>query len=83
MIPPFLHVEKIMEEIHLPTGIEIKQILENEFAPEDIGHALQFLEFCRVFEKVCLYYQYYNSKQQIKILILIIKPYISEHSAEF
>jgi hypothetical protein len=40
MIPTLLHAEKIMEEIHLHAGIEMKQILDNEFAPEDIGHAL-------------------------------------------
>jgi hypothetical protein len=66
MIPTLLHVEKIMEEIPLPAGIEMNQILDNEFAAEDIGHALQFLEFYRVFGKVCIYYEYYNSKQQIK-----------------
>jgi hypothetical protein len=42
----------------MPTGIEIKQKLDNEFEPEDIGHALQCLEFCRVFGNVWLYYQY-------------------------
>jgi hypothetical protein len=60
IIPTLLHAEKIMEEIPLPAGIEMKQILDNEFAPEDIGHALQFLEFCRVFGKICLYYEYQN-----------------------
>jgi hypothetical protein len=58
MIPTLLRAEKIMEEIPMPTGIEIKQKLDNEFEPEDIGHALQFLEFCRVFGNVWLYYEY-------------------------
>ncbi|WJX82381.1 hypothetical protein P8452_65149 [Trifolium repens] len=58
MIPTPLRVEKIMEEITLPAGIEMKQILHNEFEPDDIGHALQFLEFYIVFGKVCLYYEY-------------------------
>jgi hypothetical protein len=30
------------------------KILDIEFAPEDVGNALQFLEFCSVFGKVCL-----------------------------
>jgi hypothetical protein len=58
MIPTLLRVVKIMEEITLPAGIEMKQILDNEFAPDVIGYALQFSEFCRVFGKVCLYYEY-------------------------
>jgi hypothetical protein len=58
MIPTLLSAEKIMEEILLPAGIEMKQILDHEFAPEDIWHALQFLEFCRVLGKVHLYYEY-------------------------
>ncbi|MCI25839.1 zinc-finger of monoamine-oxidase A repressor R1 [Trifolium medium] len=49
--PTLLRAEKIVEEIPLPTGIEMKKILEFEFPPEDIGNVLQFLEFCRVFGK--------------------------------
>ncbi|CAL5186151.1 unnamed protein product [Lathyrus oleraceus] len=43
--------EKLKEEIPLPMGTEITKILDIELAPEDVGNALQFLEFCRVFEK--------------------------------
>ncbi|CAJ2665977.1 unnamed protein product [Trifolium pratense] len=46
-----VRAEKIVEEIPLPTGIEMKKILEFEFPPEDIGNVLQFLEFYRVFGK--------------------------------
>ncbi|GAU40480.1 hypothetical protein TSUD_286350 [Trifolium subterraneum] len=49
--PTLLSAEKIVEEIPLPTGIQLKKILEFEFEPEDVGNALQFLEFCRVFGK--------------------------------
>lgn len=57
-----LQSQKIKEEIPLPLGTEMTKILDIEFALEDVGNALQFLEFCRVFGKVCLisYYQYYN-----------------------
>ncbi|XP_058773271.1 uncharacterized protein LOC131647390 [Vicia villosa] len=41
---------KIVEkEIPLPTATEITAILDIELRPEDVGNALQFLEFCRVF----------------------------------
>ncbi|XP_050906505.1 uncharacterized protein LOC127120140 isoform X2 [Lathyrus oleraceus] len=43
--------EKLKEEIPLPMGTEITKILDIELAPEDVGNALQFLEFCRVFGK--------------------------------
>ncbi|CAI8583080.1 unnamed protein product [Vicia faba] len=43
--------EKLKEEIPLPIGTEITKILDIELAPEDVGNALQFLEFCRVFGK--------------------------------
>ncbi|KAJ1412774.1 WHIM1 domain [Sesbania bispinosa] len=43
--------EKIQEEIPLPPGIELTKILDIDFPPEDVGNALQFLEFCRVFGK--------------------------------
>jgi ferredoxin len=49
-----LNAQKIKEEIPLPLGTEMTKILDIEFAPEDVGNALQFLEFCRVFGKVCL-----------------------------
>ncbi|KAK7266761.1 hypothetical protein RIF29_19416 [Crotalaria pallida] len=42
--------EKI-EEVPLPPGTTLKDILDIELVPEDIGSALQFLEFCRVFGK--------------------------------
>jgi hypothetical protein len=51
-------VEKVIQEIPLPAGSEMKEILGNVYAPEDIGHALQFLEFCKVFGKVYIYYKY-------------------------
>ncbi|XP_061364351.1 uncharacterized protein LOC133307807 [Gastrolobium bilobum] len=43
--------EKVQEEIPLPPGTELTDILDIEFPPEDVGNALQFLEFCRVFGK--------------------------------
>jgi hypothetical protein len=53
-----LNAEKIKEEIPLPLGTEMTKILDLEFAPEDVGNALQFLEFCRVFGKVFLYAEF-------------------------
>ncbi|KAL5080444.1 hypothetical protein RYX36_008865 [Vicia faba] len=47
-----LQSQKIKEEIPLPLGTEMTKILDIEFALEDVGNALQFLEFCRVFGKV-------------------------------
>ncbi|KAJ1438666.1 Zinc-finger domain of monoamine-oxidase A repressor R1 [Sesbania bispinosa] len=41
--------EKVDKEIPLPQGIELRKILDMDFPPEDVGNALQFLEFCRVF----------------------------------
>jgi hypothetical protein len=49
---------EIKEEIPFPTGNEMTRVLDIEFTQEDVGNALQFLEFCRVFEKVCLFYKY-------------------------
>ncbi|TKY46536.1 Cell division cycle-associated 7 protein [Spatholobus suberectus] len=46
-----LEIEKIEEEIPLPPGTELTEILDIEFPPEDVGKALQLLEFCRVFGK--------------------------------
>ncbi|XP_058778895.1 uncharacterized protein LOC131652920 isoform X2 [Vicia villosa] len=46
-----LQSQKIKEEIPLPLGTEMTKILDIEFALEDVGNALQFLEFCRVFGK--------------------------------
>lgn len=51
----------IVEIIPLPTGSEITKISDIEFSPEDVGNALQFLEFCRVFGKVCFCYDTFNS----------------------
>ncbi|KAL5080451.1 hypothetical protein RYX36_008872 [Vicia faba] len=42
----------VEEEIPLPIASEITTILDIELLPEDVGNALQFLEFCRVFRKV-------------------------------
>jgi len=50
-----LHEGKLKEEIPFPLGTEMNKILDFEFAPEDVGNALQFIEFCRVFGKVSLY----------------------------
>nr|KYP48542.1 Cell division cycle-associated 7-like protein [Cajanus cajan] len=46
-----VEIEKIEEEIPLPSGVELTKILDIEFRPEDVGNALQFLEFCKVFGK--------------------------------
>ncbi|XP_019442790.1 PREDICTED: uncharacterized protein LOC109347408 isoform X1 [Lupinus angustifolius] len=43
-------VQKV-EEVPLPPGTILNDILDIEFVPEDIGSALQFLEFCKVFGK--------------------------------
>jgi hypothetical protein len=50
--------ENYKEEIPFPIGNEMTRILDIEFTQEDVGNALQFLEFCRVFEKVCFYFEY-------------------------
>ncbi|KAI5442565.1 uncharacterized protein LOC127120161 isoform X1 [Lathyrus oleraceus] len=46
-----LQAQKVKEEIPLPLGTEMTKVLDIEFALEDVGNALQFLEFCRVFGK--------------------------------
>ncbi|KAG4911906.1 hypothetical protein JHK82_052493 [Glycine max] len=46
-----LAMQKIEEEIPFPPGTELTEILDIELPPEDIGNALQLLEFCRVFGK--------------------------------
>ncbi|XP_057445351.1 uncharacterized protein LOC130737560 [Lotus japonicus] len=43
--------EKVQVEIPLLPGTQVKEILGIEFPHEDVGNALQFLEFCRVFGK--------------------------------
>ncbi|KAK4279816.1 hypothetical protein QN277_011532 [Acacia crassicarpa] len=44
--------EEMNNVISLPLGSVLTGILDLEFPPEDIGHALQFLEFCTAFEKI-------------------------------
>ncbi|QCD94387.1 hypothetical protein DEO72_LG5g2470 [Vigna unguiculata] len=46
-----LECKIIEEEVLLPRGIELKEIYGMELQPKDVGNALQFLEFCRVFGK--------------------------------
>jgi len=48
-----LVMDKTEVEIPLPTGDELTKILDIELSPENVGKALQLLEFCRVFGKVC------------------------------
>ncbi|XP_047333780.1 uncharacterized protein LOC124937542 [Impatiens glandulifera] len=43
---------KVDAEIPLPGGSEIKTVLSIELQPEEIGPALQFLEFCRTFGEI-------------------------------
>lgn len=45
---------EINNVIPLPPASILKDIQDIEFPPEDVGHALQFLEFCTAFKKVCL-----------------------------
>ncbi|XP_047315547.1 uncharacterized protein LOC124919361 isoform X2 [Impatiens glandulifera] len=42
----------IVAEIPLPEGSELKSVLSIELQPEEVGHALQFLEFCTAFGEV-------------------------------
>ncbi|RDX75271.1 Cell division cycle-associated 7-like protein, partial [Mucuna pruriens] len=44
-------IEKIKKEIPFPPGTELTEILDIQFPPQDVGSALQLLEFCRVFGK--------------------------------
>lgn len=39
-------------DVPLPQGISLTTIAGIELSPEDVGHALQFLEFCAAFGKV-------------------------------
>ncbi|XP_059642758.1 uncharacterized protein LOC132284649 [Cornus florida] len=39
-------------EISLPQGIELTTVAGIDLQPEDIGHALQFLEFCAAFAEI-------------------------------
>ncbi|XP_047333742.1 uncharacterized protein LOC124937516 [Impatiens glandulifera] len=43
---------KVGAEIPLPRGSEIKTVLSIELQPEEIGPALQFLEFCSTFGEI-------------------------------
>ncbi|KAK6913483.1 Zinc-finger domain of monoamine-oxidase A repressor R1, partial [Dillenia turbinata] len=42
----------ICEEIQLPQGAELTNVAGVDVPTEDVGHALQFLEFCATFGKV-------------------------------
>ncbi|KAK9277889.1 hypothetical protein L1049_027446 [Liquidambar formosana] len=39
-------------EIPMPLGIELNNVAAIDMSTEDVGYALQFLEFCKAFEKV-------------------------------
>lgn len=39
-------------EMAMPQGVELTKVAKIDFAAEDVGHALQFLEFCEAFGKV-------------------------------
>ena len=43
------------EDILLPPGTVLTEVLDIEFAPENVGNVLQFLEFCKTFGEVYLY----------------------------
>ena len=70
-----LNTEKINEEIPLPLGTEMTKILDLELAPEDVGNALQFLEFCRVFGKVFLYTEFSPISLVNNLLLLHLVVY--------
>lgn len=40
--------------VSLPLGSRLTTVAELELTTEDVGHALQFLEFCAAFGKVCV-----------------------------
>ena len=42
-------------EIHLPKGTELINLAGVDMPSEDIGHALQLLEFCETFGEVNFY----------------------------
>lgn len=46
--------DKLHVELPLPEGTILKTVSGIEFSPEDVGHVLQFLEFCQAFGKVLL-----------------------------
>ncbi|XP_057423071.1 uncharacterized protein LOC130717003 [Lotus japonicus] len=43
--------DEISEEVLLPPGTELTEVLGIEFPHEDVGNVVQFLDFCRVFGK--------------------------------
>jgi hypothetical protein len=45
-------VEASRMEIPLPQGIELNNVAAIDIRTEDVGHALQFLEFCEAFRQV-------------------------------
>lgn len=53
-----LVMDKTEEEIPLPPGAELTKVLDIELPPENVGNALQLLEFCRVFGKVCPHFNF-------------------------
>ncbi|XP_057439074.1 uncharacterized protein LOC130730935 isoform X2 [Lotus japonicus] len=43
--------DEISEEVLLPPGTDLTEVLGIEFPHEDVGNVVQFLQFCRVFGK--------------------------------
>lgn len=53
-VSEFRGVNKCITEVPLPQSATLTTVAGAEIPPEDVGHALQFLEFCAAFGKVCL-----------------------------
>ncbi|KAH9675834.1 DDT domain-containing protein [Citrus sinensis] len=51
-VSEFRGVNKCITEVPLPQSATLTTVAGAEIPPEDVGHALQFLEFCAAFGKV-------------------------------
>ncbi|XP_010265236.1 PREDICTED: uncharacterized protein LOC104603026 [Nelumbo nucifera] len=47
-----IHKDDSDADVPLPNGIDVATVAGIDFSPEDVGHALQFLEFCEAFGQV-------------------------------
>lgn len=59
-------VEANRIEIPLPQGIELNSVAAIDIHADDVGHALQFLEFCEAFRQVDTTYRWYIIKSIIE-----------------
>lgn len=65
-----LQKKELAAEVLLPQGARLTTVAGIEISPVDVGHALQFLEFCAAFGEVCLNGDFNGRKSSIVLVIL-------------